>query len=496
MAERGVHVQFKGRTVAAFILLTMAASTLVTLTVADQFIGIESSRTAGAASSESSMSNSGLNTKELQKLNTVLGLIENKYFREVDRTKVLDGAVNGMMEALGDPYSVYMKKEVAQHFSESIEGSFTGIGAGVQLKNGKITVESAIKGSPAERAGVLPNDVLRSVNGVSLDGLTLNDAVSKIRGPKGSKVKLVIERAGHAQPLQLTIVRDDIDYETVYAHLRSDGIGIIEIRQFSLNTGDRFADELAKLEKQHMKGLIIDVRGNPGGVLPVVVSVAQPFVPKGEPIVQVEDKTGHREKTVSSGTGKSYPVAVLMNKGSASASEVLAGALKEEAHAVLVGETSFGKGTVQVSYDKVLTDGSLVKMTIAKWLTPLGNWVHEKGLKPDVEVLPPDYYTVARLDKTKTLAPDTIDENTKSLQIMLSGLGYKVDRKDGYYSKVTQQSVQAFQQKAGLPVTGFTDKATAEKLEELLVQKVRDEASDTQLQKAVNVLEQKLRVAN
>ncbi|SDX29240.1 S41 family peptidase [Paenibacillus sp. CF384] len=485
-------MQFKGRTVAAFILLTMAASTLVTLTVADRFIAIQSDGTTARAASSESSGHDELSEKELQKLNTVLGLIENKYFREVDRTKVLDGAVNGMMEALGDPYSVYMKKEVAKHFSESIEGSFTGIGAGVQMKDGKITVESAIKDSPAERAGVLPNDILLKVNGEKLDGLSLNDAVAKIRGPKGSKVKLVIQRAGMTQPLQLTIVRDDIDYETVYARMRDGGIGVIEIRQFSLNSGERFEEELTKLEKQGMKALIIDVRGNPGGVLPVVVSVAQPFVPKGEPIVQVEDKDGHREKTVSAGSGKKYPVAVLMNKGSASASEVLAGALKEEAHATLVGETSFGKGTVQVSYDKAMADGSLVKMTIAKWLTPLGNWVHEKGLKPDVEVLPPDYYTVARMSKEATLQPDTINENTRSLQIMLAGLGYTIDRKDGYYSQQTVVSVKAFQKKAELPITGSADKVTAEKVEEALVAKIRDEKNDTQLLKAVNVLQQKL----
>ncbi|MFC4811582.1 S41 family peptidase [Paenibacillus sp. GCM10023250] len=479
---------------AAFILLTMAASVLVTLTVADRFVVIGGEGAARAASSESS-GQYGLSENELQKLNTVLGLIETKYFREVDRAKVLDGAANGMMEALGDPYSVYMQKDVAKQFSETIEGSFTGIGAGVQIKDGKVTVESAIKGSPAERAGIQPNDVLLSVNGEKLAGLSLNDAVAKIRGPKGSKVKLVIQRAGMAKPLQLTIVRDDIDYETVYAHLRDDGIGVIEIRQFSLNTGERFAEELDKLEKQHMKALVIDVRGNPGGVLPVVVSVAQPFVPKGEPIVQVEDKSGHREKTVSNGPGKKYPVAVLINKGSASASEVLAGALKEEAHAVLVGETSFGKGTVQVSYDKQLGDGSLVKMTIAKWLTPLGNWVHEKGLKPDVAVQPPDYYTAARMSKTKTLLPDTIDEETKSLQIMLAGLGYKVDRKDGFYSAATASGIKAFQKKEGLPVTGKADKATAEKLEERIIAKIRDENSDTQMRKAVEVLGAKLGVA-
>ncbi|QHT63404.1 PDZ domain-containing protein [Paenibacillus lycopersici] len=488
-------MHFKGRTVAAFILLTMAASVLVTLTVADQFVAIGSGGTAAKAASSASSGQYGLSEKELRKLNTVLELIETKYFRDVDRTEVLDGAVNGMMTALGDPYSVYMEKSAAKQFSETIEGSFTGIGAGVQIKDGNIIVESAIKGSPAERAGVLPNDVLLSVNGEKLSGLSLNDAVAKIRGPKGSKVKLLIQRQGMSQPLQLTIVRDDIDYETVYAHLREDGIGVIEIRQFSLNTGDRFAEELDKLEKQHMKALVIDVRGNPGGVLPVVVSVAQPFVPKGEPIVQVEDKSGHREKTVSKGTGKPYPVAVLINKGSASASEVLAGALKEEGHAVLVGETSFGKGTVQVSYDKPLADGSLIKMTIAKWLTPLGNWVHEKGLQPDVAVQPPDYYTAARMSKTKTLVPNTISEDTKSLQTMLSGLGYKIDRKDGYYSTATEDSVRAFQQKAGLPATGSADKATAEKIEEQLIAKIRDEKSDTQLQKAVSVLQGKLGMA-
>jgi carboxyl-terminal processing protease len=488
-------VQFKGRTVAAFVLLTMAASVLVTLTLADRWIALGSSGSpAGVAASESA-GQDGLSEKELIKLNTVMALIETKYFRKVDRTKVLDGAITGMMGALGDPYSVYMEKQVAQHFSESIEGSFTGIGAGVALKDGRITIESAIKGSPAERAGILPNDVLLTVNGEKLDGFSLTDAVAKIRGPKGSKVKLTIQREGVSQPVHLTIVRDDIDYETVYAHLRSDGIGIIEIRQFSMNTGDRFTEELANLEKQGMKGLIIDVRGNPGGVLPVVVSVAQPFVPKGQTIVQVEDKTGHREKTLSAGGGKKYPIAVLMNKGSASASEVLAGALKEEANAVLVGETSFGKGTVQVSYEKAMSDGSLIKMTIAKWLTPLGNWVHEKGLKPDVQVLLPDYYTVVRMSKTKTLVRDSIDEDTKSLQIMLGGLGYKVDRKDGYYSAVTESQVKAFQQAAGLPVTGKTDKKTAEKIEEKLGQQIKEDKNDAQLSKAVKVLQQKLSAA-
>jgi carboxyl-terminal processing protease len=484
-------MQFKGRTVAAFMLLTMALSVLVTLTVTDRWTMLQSG-TAALASSSGESGENRLSVKEAGKLNAVMELIETKYFRDVDRSKVVDGAINGMMEALGDPYSVYMDKDVAQQFSESIEGSFSGIGASVTMRDGKVTVESAIKASPAERAGIQPNDVLVSVNGEKLEGLNLNDAVAKIRGPKGTKVNLVIQRAGVSKPIHLVIVRDDVDYETVYAHLRDDGIGVIEIRQFSLKTGERFAEELEKLEKQGMKGLVIDVRNNPGGVLPVVVSVAQPFVPEGKPIVQVEDRTGHREQTLSKGKGKPYPVAVLINKGSASASEVLAGALKDEAQAVLVGETTFGKGTVQVSYDKALGDGSLLKMTIAKWLTPLGSWVHEKGLKPDVQVPPPDYYTVPRLSKSKPLVRDSIDEDVRSMQIMLAGLGYKIDRKDGYFSETTEKRVKEFQKSAGLPVTGKADKTTAEKLEEKLVQKIRNEKNDVQLAKAVDVLKEKL----
>ncbi|MFB9329854.1 S41 family peptidase [Paenibacillus aurantiacus] len=483
-------MQFKGRTVAAFIALTMAVTVLATLTLSDQWVALGSGKPAAGAAAEGT-GQSGLTAGEAGKLGAVMNLIEQKYFRDVDRSKVVDGALTGMMEALGDPYSVYMEKTSAQHFSESIEGSFTGIGAEVALQDGKVTVVSPIKGSPAEKAGVLAKDVLISVDGESLEGVALSDAVAKIRGPKGTKVKLVIARAGVSTPVHLVLVRDDIDYETVYANLLEDGIGVIEIRQFSLNTGERFLEELAALEKKGMKGLVIDVRNNPGGVLPVVVSIAQPFVPKGKPIVMVEDRTGEREKTLSKGTGKDYPVAVLMNKGSASASEVLAGALKEAGGAVLVGETSFGKGTVQVSYDKATGDGSLVKMTIAKWLTPDGNWVHEKGLKPDVESLPPDYYTVARLSKAKTLVPDTIGEDNRSLQIMLAALGYKIDRKDGYYSAKTAEAVKQFQKQAQLSVTGDVDKTTAEKIEEALIALVRNEQNDTQLKKAIEVVTQK-----
>ncbi|CAM4304451.1 S41 family peptidase [Paenibacillus alkaliterrae] len=485
-------MQFKGRTVFAFVMLTMIASVLVTLTLADQFIKPdEQSAPALTAASAEEGERFRLKENELTKLNAVLELIETKYYQKVDRSELVDGAVSGMMSSLEDPYSVYMEKEVATHFSESIEGSFTGIGAEVTLENGRVVVVSPIKGSPAERSGLLAKDVLLTVNGVKLDGLNLQEAVAKIRGPKGTKAKIQVQRAGFSEPIQLVLIRDDIDVETVYGSLRPDGVGVIEIRQFSLHTAERFKEELAKLEKQGMKGLVLDVRNNPGGVLPVVVEIAQSFMAKGTTIVQVEDRDGNREKTLSEGQSKPYPIAVIMNNGSASASEILAGALQEGAGAKLVGETSFGKGTVQVSYNKALGDGSIVKMTIAKWLTPKGNWIHVKGIKPDIEVQPPDLYTVARLSLNETLKQDMISEQVKSMQIMLHGLGYEPKREDGYFGAETAEAVKKFQSEHGLPATGQVDKQTGEALEKAVIAWIQDKRHDTQLHEAIKAVGRK-----
>ncbi|MFC4776068.1 S41 family peptidase [Paenibacillus sp. GCM10023252] len=486
----------KGRTVLALLLMTMIASVLVTLTLADLFI-MPGGKAGGARASLSALADGageggGLAKEEEKKLDAVMDLIETKFFREVDREGVVDGAISGMLASLDDPYSVYMEGDTAEHFSQSIEGSFTGIGAEVTMEDGKVVIVSAIKGSPAERAGLLAKDVVVSVNGTPLAGLSLNEAVGKIRGPKGTKAKLQIVRGSAAQPIQLLVVRDDIDVETVYAKLREDGVGVIEIRQFSLHTAERFKEELAKLEKEGMKGLVLDVRNDPGGILPVVIEISQHFVPKGKKIVQVEDREGNREETRSQGGGKPYPLAVLINKGSASASEILAGALQESAGAVLIGENSFGKGTVQVSYNKTLGDGSLVKMTIAKWLTPAGNWIHEKGIKPNIAVPPSPLYTVARLSMEKELKQDMLGDQVKSLQTMLAGLGYKPGRTDGYFSAATVEAVGAFQQEHGLPATGSVDRKTGEAIEKAVVKWLQDDRNDVQLRKAIDEISRKI----
>lgn len=484
---------FKGRTVFAFVMLTMLASVLVTLTLADQLIKPnEPSSSVVAVAAAAEGDHFKLKSDELSKINAVLELIETKYYEKMDRSVLLDGAVSGIMNSLNDPYSVYMQKDVAQHFSESIEGSFTGIGAEVTLENGRVIVVSPIKGSPAERSGLLAKDILLSVNGEGLEGLSLQEAVAKIRGPKGTKAKLLVQRSGVSEPIQLVLIRDDIDLETVYASMLPDGVGLIEIRQFSMHTADRFAEELTQLEKQGISGLVIDVRNNPGGVLPVVVEIAQLMMDPGSTVVQVEDRSGKREKTTAKGgERKPYPIAVLTNNGSASASEILAGALQETVGAKVVGEKTFGKGTVQVSYNKALGDGSLLKMTIAKWLTPKGNWINEEGIKPNIEVLPPDLYTVARLNLQEPLKQDRISEQIRSAQVMLHGLGYDPERTDGYFDLATEDAVKRFQSEHSLPVTGEIDEGMAKSLEQLVIKWIQNKDNDKQLLEAVKAVSRK-----
>ncbi|WP_025691898.1 S41 family peptidase [Paenibacillus zanthoxyli] len=478
----------KKSTAAFMVIAALLCGSLLTLAVTGSLF----SGQAAGESVASAPASGGLAQSEAKKLGTTLSLIEGNYYKSVDRSKLIDGAVNGMMEALGDPYSNYMAKETAEKFEESIEGSFTGIGAEVASDNGKVVVVSPIKGSPAEKAGVQAKDIIVSVNGTSLTGMDLNDAVAKIRGPKGSTAVLVIQRSGSTQPLTFNIRRDNVTLETVNSSMEKNGVGVIEITQFSLNTADRFKEELGKLEKKGLKGLVIDVRNDPGGVLPVVIDIAEQFVPRGKTIVQVENKNKERELTTSKGRGKDYPVVVLMNKGSASASEILAGALQQSAGAKLIGDNSFGKGTVQTSFDKQLGDGSLLKITIAKWLTPNGSWIHGKGIKPDIAVAQPDYFSVTPIDKSAPLQYNSNSSNVKSAQTMLDGLGYKPGRKDGYFDTGTKDAVKKFQSAAKLKATGIIDAKTAEALEAALIKAIRNPVNDNQRNRGIEEIRKEI----
>lgn len=480
-------MQFKGRTVFALLLITMLSTVIITMTVADRIIDHPVAATPGVVSAATNTANH-LSDKEVGKLNSVIELVESKYVTKLERDALIDGAVTGIMNALNDPYSVYMEEKVASQFSQSIEGSFSGIGAEVTTENGQIVVVSPIKGSPAERSGLLPKDIILTVNGDSLSGLSLQEAVNKIRGEKGTKAKLEIMRSGVSEPINVVLIRDDIDIETVYATIDEQGIGVIEITQFSMHTAERFEEELKALENKGLKGLVIDVRNNPGGVLHGVIEISQLMMKEGTVVVQVEDREGKKEKTYAKGgEQKAYPIVVLTNGGSASASEILAGALQEGAGAKVVGEQSYGKGTVQVSYNQLLEDGGLIKLTVAKWLTPKGNWIHEVGVTPDVEVQPSAIYSAARLSGIETLQQNELSEQIRSIQIMLDGIGFTTDRQDGYFSEQTANAVKAFQKQQKLKVTGKVDQETAEKLEKAAIEYIRSPLNDVQLQKALQI---------
>ncbi|WP_127580280.1 S41 family peptidase [Paenibacillus koleovorans] len=467
----------------AFLLLGMFASSILTLTIV---------RPSSLASGESGVSNGStakpgeFTAAELKKLSTAYHLIQDNYLTQIDRGKLIDGAVNGMLDALNDPYSTYMDPKEAGQFQDVLNSTFQGIGAEVSLEDGRVKVVSPIKGSPAEKAGILPNDLILSVNGEKLDGLTLTEAVSKIRGPKGSQAKLGIMRSG-MDSIEVIVVRDDIPVETIYSEMLEGQIGKIEIREYVSHTAQKFKEALKQLEDQGMKGLVIDVRSNPGGLFPAVIEMSEPFVPQGKPIVQVEDRDGQKQSTLSvKGTGKKYPVAVLINNGSASASEIMAGALQQMGGAKLVGEKTYGKGTVQVTFDKELGDGSNIKMTIMKWLTPNGDWIHKKGIAPDIAVEQPAYFKVAPLSKKTVLRLDMTGDDVKNLQTMLVGIGQAPGRTDGYFNEQTVTAVKAFQRLNNLPVTGEVDEKTAVKLEEAVSKEIRNPKNDLQLKSAVN----------
>ncbi|MBO0959069.1 S41 family peptidase [Neobacillus sp. MM2021_6] len=437
--------------------------------------------------------NSEANTEDLEKVEQAYDMIRSSYVEKVDREQLVEGAIQGMLAVLKDPYSVYMDKETAKQFTQTLESSFEGIGAEVGMVDGKIVIVSPFKDSPAEKAGIKPNDQILKVDGKSVEGLDLNKATLKIRGKKGTTVNLEIARKGLKDSLSIDVKRDEIPLETVHASVKKkDGkkVGYIEITSFSADTAADFKKDLKALENDDIKGLILDVRGNPGGFLDSVGEILKEFVPKDKPYVQIEERNGQKRRYFSTiSEKKDYPVLVLVDKGSASASEILAGSLKEATGYKLVGETTFGKGTVQQPMP--MGDGSNIKLTLAKWLTPDGNWIHKKGIKPDVVVKQPALFAAHPIQIKKPLALDMNNEQIKNAQEILAGLGYAPGRTDGYFSDQTKVAVKGFQQQNDLEPTGKIDTQTAAKLEEAVVKEVKKEKNDLQLQMALKLITKK-----
>nr|WP_304216228.1 S41 family peptidase [Fredinandcohnia onubensis] len=430
------------------------------------------------------------NENDLSKIGQAYNMILSNYVEKVDEKQLIEGAIQGMVSTLEDPYSAYMDEETAAQFNESLESSFEGIGAEVSMMEGKVTIVAPFKDSPAEKSGLKPNDQIIKIDGESIEGLDLYEAVLKIRGEKGTVVTLEVMRPGVSDLMNVKVTRDTIPIETVYTDLKeydNKKIGYIEITSFANDTAEDFIVGLNELEDKGIEGLVIDVRGNPGGLLESVEEILKQLVTKDKPYVQIENRDGEKQRFFSTlEKQKEYPIVVLTNQGSASASEILAGALKEAGGYDIVGEKTFGKGTVQQARD--MGDGSNLKLTMFKWLTPDGNWIHKKGIEPTVEAKQPEYFYANPIQFEKELAQNMNNEKIKNAQIMLKGLGFDPGREDGYFSGETVIAVKAFQQANQIEATGTINEKTAGLIEAKVIESIRDQKNDLQLKKAMEVL--------
>ncbi|WP_321003770.1 S41 family peptidase [Eisenbergiella porci] len=344
---------------------------------------------AQEAASQSAAENTGSDTVANQRTMDKLKLLEDtigKYYLEsVDEQTLEKGVYDGLVKALGDPYSVYYSAEELKELQDKTEGIYYGIGAyiGIDADTSLPRLTGIIEGTPAQESGLRAGDLLYKVDGEEVQGLELTQVVSKVKGEEGTTVHLTIIREGESDYLEIDVVRRKVESPTVNQKMLDNNIGYIQITEFDTVTLDQFTEALAVCRGSGMKGLVLDLRGNPGGNLNTVCDIAREILPKGL-IVYTEDKNGKRTEYTCDGTNQiKEPLVVLVDSGSASASEILAGAIKDYGIGTLVGTTTFGKGIVQRIIS--LSDGSAVKLTVSNYYTPNGNNIHKIGIAPDIE---------------------------------------------------------------------------------------------------------------
>ena len=330
--------------------------------------------------------NSVATQNTLNKLDVIEETIEKYYLEDVDEQTLEDGIYKGMVESLGDPYSTYYAPDELEQIQEKTEGIYYGIGAyiGIDTETSLPRLTGIIDGTPAQESGLRAGDLIYQVDGTDVQGLELEQVTSLVKGEEGTTVHLTIIREGESDYLEIDVVRRQVESPTVNQEMLDDRIGYIQITEFDTVTLDQFTEALAVCRGKGMEGLILDLRGNPGGNLSTVCEIARQILPKGL-IVYTEDKNGKRTEYSCDGEHEmTEELVVLVDGNSASASEILAGAIKDYGIGTLVGTTTFGKGIVQRIIS--LTDGSAVKLTVSHYYTPNGNNIHEVGIEPDVEI--------------------------------------------------------------------------------------------------------------
>lgn len=339
-------------------------------------------RGGGLAGGEESV----LNTDAVAKINELSAYIDMYYYEETETEALKDGLYAGLLEGLDDKYSVYYTEDEYQQSKVSMTGKYYGIGAGLRqdIDTMVVSVSKVYEGTPSEKAGLLAEDIILSVDGVDATSMEVTELVKLIRGEEGTTVHLEVYRASTNEYLSFDVERANVTLPSVASEMLTDEIGYIRIESFESDTAAQFEQALANLEGEGMHSLVVDLRYNGGGLVDSVVQILDDILPEGL-LVYTEDKYGNRQEYKSSGdTHFDYPMAVLINQDSASASEIFAGAIKDYEYGTLIGTTTFGKGIVQTIFP--LSDGDAVKLTTAKYFTPKGNYIHGVGIEPDIEL--------------------------------------------------------------------------------------------------------------
>ena len=355
-----------------------------------------------------------LSGQTVQKVNVLRQLIDQHYYQadEVTNEQLEEGISKGLLESLDDPYSVYYTPDEVEKLNETISGTYTGIGAYVSrdASTGYPKIAGVISGAPAEKAGLQTDDLLLEADGESLQDLDLDMAVSRIKGEKGTTVHLTISRDG--KKLEMDVTRDEVHSETAAGRMLGDGIGYLQIAEFDDVTPDQFTEELEKLQDQGMKGLVLDLRNNPGGTVDAVTSIAQYLIPEGL-VFYMQYPDGSRKDYKADGTDWiNLPIAVLVNGNSASASEILSSAIQDSGAGTIIGTQTYGKGVVQTVYS--LQDGTEVKLTISEYFTRNGHEINKIGVTPDQEVeFDSKEYRKSGTDNQLETAVETIKEKIK-----------------------------------------------------------------------------------
>ncbi len=322
--------------------------------------------------------------EELKTFSEVLNQVQRHYVDETKTKELVQGAIRGMLSTL-DPHSAYMTPEMYKEMQVETKGEFGGVGIQIGVKENRLAVIAPIEGTPAQRAGIKAGDFIVKVNDETTKDLTLMDAVQKMRGPKGTKVNLTIQRDGTPDPLLFTLMRDTIKIESVKSKV-IDNLGYVRLTQFQEATGRDLAKAIKQFREQKVQGAILDLRNNPGGLLTAAVDVSEQFLPNGKLVVFTKNREGKKDEWLAKSKDQmdELPMIILVNEGSASASEIVAGALQDWGRAVIVGTTSFGKGSVQTILP--LGDGSGLRLTTAKYYTPKGRSIQSTGITPDIVV--------------------------------------------------------------------------------------------------------------